>query len=298
MRQPWQITIWGVRGSFPMARPDYMTYGGNTSCVSAERGGAFVVLDAGSGLAQLGDYLLAQETAGTAETGQTATKRCLPASDTGRKRVDILISHMHLDHVMGLFSFAPFHRSDWDIHLYGEAVEGVGFSRQLGALLGKPFWPLGIDEFQASVTLHEIRAGESLTLPGTGGSRLTVRTLRGRHPGGSVYFRLEEEGRGGIVYALDCEPDEGLKRKLEAFARDAELLIWDASFAPGQERPGWGHSSWRQGLQTGRRAGAKRVLMTHYAIEYDDAFLQEQEALAGQEDKACLFAREGMVMRI
>ena len=296
MRQPWRITIWGVRGSFPMARPDYMAYGGNTSCISAECGGAFVVLDAGSGLAQLGEYLLAQE---ASKTGQTAAERCLPVSDTGRKRVDILISHMHLDHVMGLFSFAPFHRPDWDIHLYGEAGEGVGFFRQLRALLGKPFWPLGIDEFQASVTLHEIRAGESFSLPGADGGRLTVRTLRGRHPGGSVYFCLEGEGRGGgIVYALDCEPDETLERELEAFAKDAELLIWDAGFAPGQERPGWGHSTWRQGLQAGRRAGAKRVLMTHYAIEYDDAFLQEQETLAGQEDKACLFAREGMVIRI
>ena len=261
------VAVLGVRGSFPAAGGDFSEYGGNTSCFLADLGGETVILDAGSGLASLG------------------TAVPLPG---GRRRVHVLLSHLHLDHIMGLFPFSLLHDRSAEICLYGDA----GLRSRLGAVLGPPYWPLGLDGFPARVEIRELAPGARLTL----GEGVTVSTLRGNHPGDSLLYRLEGSGKT-LVYALDCEMDEAMRAALARFAQNADLLIWDATFAPNGLKKGWGHSTWREGLSLGRAAGVKRVLMAHYAPSYSDRFLSEQEKLAGA-DSRCLFAREGMVLQL
>ena len=259
------VAVLGVRGSFPMMGRDYLEYGGNTSCFLTDLGGETVILDAGSGLASLGAAVP------------------LPGR---RKRVHVLLSHPHLDHIMGLFDFPLLYDPAAEICLYGDA----GLRAWLGAVLGPPYWPLGLDDFQARVEVRELAPGARLML----GDGVTISTLRGNHPGDSLLYRLEGGGKA-LVYALDCEMNEDMSAALTSFAQDADLLIWDATFAPGDLKEGWGHSTWQEGLALGSLAGVKRVLMTHYAQNYTDGFLWEQEQLA-QTDSRCLFAREGMVL--
>ncbi len=85
---------------------------------------------------------------------------------------------------------------------------------------------------------------------------------------------------------------------MPSFARNSSLLIWNANFTKADNHPGWGQSAWEEGLALGRAAGAERILMTHYARDYQDAFLQEQERLAQQEYGACIFTWEGMVIAL
>ena len=97
--------------------------------------------------------------------------------------------------------------------------------------------------------------------------------------------------------------NDSLLPQLRAFAEGADLLIWDASFTDTDlaRHPGWGHSSWRQGIEMGKAAGVKMVLMTHFSNDYTDTFLHEQErqALAEAPDGiAVRFAREGMEVRL
>ena len=261
------VTVLGVRGSFPMTGGDYLEYGGNTSCFLADLGGQTVILDAGSGLASLGDGVP------------------LPG---GRGRVHVLLSHPHIDHIMGLFSFPLFHDPAAEVCLYGDK----GLRARLDAVLGPPYWPLGLDDFQARVEVRELAPGARLPL----GEDVVLSTLRGNHPGDSLLYRLEGGGKT-LVYALDCEMDRDVRTALAHFARNADLLIWDATFAPGELIKGWGHSTWQEGLALGGEAGVKRVLMTHYAQTYTDRFLSEQERLAGA-DSRCLFAKEGMVVQL
>ena len=261
------VAVLGVRGSFPAADGGFLEYGGNTSCFLADLGGETVILDAGSGLASLG------------------TAVPLPG---GRGRVHLLLSHLHLDHIMGLVSFPLFFDRSAEIRLYGDA----GLRSRLGAVLGPPYWPLGLDDFPAHVEIRELAPGARLAL----GEGVTVSTLRGNHPGDSLLYRLEGGGKT-LVYALDCEMDEHMRAALTDFAQNADLLIWDATFAPGRLRKGWGHSTWQEGLAVGGEAGVKRVLMAHYAQTYSDRFLSEQEKLA-RTDSRCLFAREGMVISL
>jgi len=228
-----------------------------------ETGGGTVVLDAGSGLSELG------------------------RSWKGG-RLDILLTHLHLDHIMGLVSFPPVFDPGAELHFYGR----TGFAQALDTLLSPPFWPVGFRDFPAAVRFHELSPGASFRL-----GDVEAGTLEGSHPNGALYYRLRGEGRS-LVYALDCELNEDIAPRLTDFARGADLLIWDANYAGADQHPGWGHSTWEQGLELGRRAGVGRVLMTHFDRGYTGEFLSRQEALARERDGACLFAREGMIIAL
>ena len=137
------VTVLGARGSFPVTGRDFLEYGGNTSCFLLDLGGETVILDAGSGLTSLG-------------TGVS-----LPG---GRKHIHILLSHPHLDHIMGLFSFPLLHDPEAEICLYGEAQDGTTLRSQLGAILGPPYWPLGLDDFRARIQVRELTPEVRLSL--------------------------------------------------------------------------------------------------------------------------------------
>lgn len=264
----WTVTVWGTRGAMSAAKADHLKYGGNTSCISVCCCGELVVFDAGSGIVQLDAARL-----------------------DGRqgKRVHLLFSHLHLDHVGGLIGFPLLQDPAVELHLYGEARDGVGLRAQLDRLFGPPYWPVGLDSLGATLTVREIGPDMQFS-PAKG---LSVRTLRSCHPNQSLIYRLDGMGRS-VVYTPDCELTDSIAPALTDFARGCDLLIWDANFAGADLQPGWGHSTWQQGLDIAHAAGAARVLMTHYDRSYTDVFLQAQERLARQKSDACIFAREGM----
>ncbi len=279
MKRTWNINVWGVRGSFPVPDVHFLTYGGNTSCISAEYGERLIVFDAGSGLLRLGESL----------------------AGTGKKRVDILLSHLHLDHVSGLFGFKPLYDRDMEIHLYGGCEEKGELSKRLEILTGHPYWPVGLQECFAHIEVHEIYPGEKFFLAGheeqTGDVRIS--TLRGKHPDQSILYRAESKDKA-VVYALDCEMDEEMFLSLKEFSKGSDLIIWDASFTREDlnRHTGWGHSSWEQGIALCREADIKKILMTHYSPEYPDSRLKTEEEKAKKSGVMCYFAKEGMGIEI
>lgn len=268
---PMEMKIWGVRGASPVPDRRFLQYGGNTSCISLHHGGNTLCFDAGSGLVNLLPQL-------------TET------------RLDILISHVHIDHIMGLFALGYLQSPEFEIHLYGEGRQGVSFRKQLETLFGSPYWPLGLQDITARLFIHEISQGEQFSIPGWQGAP-RVSTLRGNHPGGSLLYGLELGGLR-ITYALDCEMEGKMFARMEEFARGSRLLIWDANFTLEGFRQGWGHSTWQEGLELAHAAGVGQILMTHYSRDYTDDFLYEQELLAKKADSRCCFAKEGMTIKL
>lgn len=273
MQQACKLTVWGVRGSFPRSEKEYLGYGGNTSCFSLEWGEKLIVLDGGSGLARLGEALAGK----------------------GGKEIHILFSHLHMDHVMGLLYFAPMFHPETQIHLYGGSQGKDTLRISLERLFRNPYWPLEIGDFPAGITFHDIEAGQGFCIGS--GDGIAVDILSGCHPGGSLLYRLKCGGRS-VVYTLDCETDREMENRLAKFSQNADILIWDAHFAPADFKKGWGHSTWRQGISVKQAAGCGQILMTHYSWDYTDDFLKEQERLASAEDKGCKFAREGMEIKL
>lgn len=269
---PRSVSVFGVRGAFPTLDAPFREFGGNTSCMAMNCGEDLIVLDAGSGIVGLGAALAEQSR--------------LP-------RIHILLSHLHLDHIQGMMGFSALHNPEAVIHIYGEGRPPAVLRECLDRVLGPPYWPIGLDDVASRPEVHEIRPEESFLIA----EGITVRTLRGFHPNGSLLYRVEDEA-ASVVYALDCELTEDLFPRMAEFARSCSLLIWDANYTGPDLRPGWGHSTWKQGLDVARAAGAKQILMTHYDRNYTDAFLREQETLACEADENCLFAREGMVINL
>lgn len=259
-----KLSVRGVRGALPIADGRFLEYGGNTSCFCLEWDGRFLCFDAGSGLAG-----------------------SLPA---GAARADILISHLHVDHILGLYHLGVLRGPE--IHLYGGGSRGNSFREQLHTMLSRPYWPVDFENVQADIHIHEIKPGERVALPGAGDG-VRVFTMGGNHPDGSILYRVQI-GEINVVYALDCEMSEEMFSLLTQFAKGCSLLIWDANFTRADKRPGWGHSTWEEGIAAARAAGAKQILMTHYSREYTDDFLRKQEKLAAKECSFCFFAKEGM----
>ena len=79
-----KIILRGVRGSIPVTDPGTDHYGGNTSCIEVSEAGWHLILDGGSGM-RLCNHLKPEN-----------------------KRIDILLTHLHMDHIMGLGFFNPF----------------------------------------------------------------------------------------------------------------------------------------------------------------------------------------------
>lgn len=264
------MTILGVRGAFPVADRQFLEYGGNTSCIALRRGDRMLCLDAGSGFVGLCRQM------------------------EGVRRLDILIGHVHMDHVMGLFSLSACPCPE--IHIYGEARQGLSFEQQLRRLTDKPYWPVDIGDMGDRIHIHQIEAGEAWDLP-WGEDMIRVSTLRGYHPNGSILYQLAWAGQR-IVYVVDCEMSPDMEKAIADFARGCSLLIWDANYVREDKHVGWGHSTWEEGLAMAQTAGVEQILMTHYSTFFTDEFVREQEALAKARYGFCQFAREGMVIAL
>jgi len=264
-----EVRFWGTRGSLPAPGQATVRAGGNTSCVQVQAGDTCVVFDAGSGLRELG--------------------RALGAS--GPVRVHLLVSHYHWDHIMGLPFFEPLYRPDTELHFVGEPREGRGIEQLLKGQMVHPYFPVSMPEgVQAQCRHTDLRAGEGLSLPGG----VSVQTTRLFHPGDSMAYRLEFEGRA-VVYATDVEHHPDHDAALVELARGADLLIYDATYTEGeyQDHVGWGHSTWEAGVRAAQAAGVQRLAIFHHLPERDDDALDAIEAQAQALFAGAFVARDG-----
>jgi phosphoribosyl 1,2-cyclic phosphodiesterase len=136
--------LWGRRGTLAVPGPETERFGGNTSCVEVRGGdGTLLVLDAGTGIRRLGAAL----------------------GGHAPRRVHVLLTHLHMDHIQGLGFFAVLFDPQVETHLWGPARETQDLRDRLARYLSPPLFPVHLRELP-NVTLHEVPA----SLPG-GGSR-------------------------------------------------------------------------------------------------------------------------------
>jgi phosphoribosyl 1,2-cyclic phosphodiesterase len=246
------LRFWGTRGSVPTPGAATAAYGGNTSCVELASGRPEhrVVLDAGTGIRALGD--------------------ALPATVT---RVDILLTHLHMDHIIGLGFFKPLFRSDLEIHLWGPSSTTLPLRERLTRYLSPPLFPVRLRDLTSRPVLHDVPLG-TFELPG-----LAVHAALVCHPGPTVGYRLESESTT-VAYLPDHEPALGVRDFPEsprwtsghALAADADLLVHDAQFEMIEypEHRGWGHSALDHTLAFAAAAGVRHLVPFHHDPSHDD----------------------------
>jgi ribonuclease BN (tRNA processing enzyme) len=270
----------GVRGSLPSPRPETARYGGNTSCVEVRATpGALCVLDAGTGI--------------RAVDGKAAELR----------RVDVLLTHLHMDHILGLGFFRPLYQPDLEVHLWGPPSATQSLHARLTRYLSPPLFPVRLRDLPCRLQLHDAPRG-SFKLPG-----LTVTADLVCHPGPTLGYRLVGEDGGSLAYLSDHEPAlgtgtvEGLPGWTSgyALARRADVLIHDAQFTD-EEYPrhvGWGHSSVSHALAFATLAEVGCLIPFHHDPDHEDMALDAIWGSAGLgRDFDVLPAREGMEITI
>jgi phosphoribosyl 1,2-cyclic phosphodiesterase len=232
-------------------------------------GGRLFIVDAGTGIVALG-Y----------ELGSSAPLE-----------IDLLFSHLHLDHVTGLPFFKPaLAAEDRVIRTYCGHLEGASAAEALDRLYAPPLFPVGLDELPAQFEHHGFRAGETLSF--ADGARVETHPLN--HPGGATGYRFTHDGRS-LCYISDIEHTEPWPDpKLVEFVRGADLMIYDGMFAEADYPccKGWGHSTWQKGVELARAAGAKALAIFHLYPGHTDAELKRMEAEMQAEMPTAFVARE------
>jgi phosphoribosyl 1,2-cyclic phosphodiesterase len=261
-----------VRGSVCASGPGFREFGGRTPCVEVRCGEHLFIVDAGTGLTALGAELI----------------------DDGPEEIDILFSHLHLDHISGLPFFKPALMGNRLIRTYCGNLGGANAKEALDRVYAPPIFPVRLDQLPSRFEHRGFKAGETLEFPD--GSAVGTTPLQ--HPNGATGYRFAHSGRV-VCYISDIEhslpwPPADLVR----FVHGADLVIYDGMFSEA-EYPrcrGWGHSTWAKGVDLCRAAEVKALAIFHLHPAHDDASLLASEAELKAAMPTAFVAREGQAL--
>jgi phosphoribosyl 1,2-cyclic phosphodiesterase len=255
LRKPSHLTaqFWGTRGSYPVSDRRVARYGGNTACVEVRLGERLFIIDAGSGIVDLGTKV-AQE---------------------GITSVDILLSHLHHDHILGLGFFEPLFKAGTRVTIHCGHLGGQSAEEPLNLFFKPPLFPIPIQEIAADLRHVGFTAGETLLFE----DGISIRTCPLNHPGGACGYRFDHEDRS-LCYLSDMEHTaDGPPPGLVSFVRDSDLVIYDGMFTEAEydRFRGWGHSTWNAGIQLCQEADARALALFHHHPRRTDVELDEIE---------------------
>ncbi len=268
------VRFCGVRGSIAAPGPHTARYGGNTSCVEMRCGGRLLVFDAGSGIRLLGQHLQ--------QEGHPAD-------------LDLLFSHSHLDHIVGLPFFAPCYDARSRLRIWaGHLKPPSGIESVLSKMMAAPLFPVPIGILAAKLTFNDFTAGDTLT-PHPG---IDIRTAPLNHPNGATGYRVEHGGKS-VAYITDTEHQPARRdRNVMRLVERADLMIYDSTYTD-DEYPAhrdWGHSTWQEGVRIADAAKVGRLVIFHHDPDHDDAFMDGIAAAAAARRPGTVVASEGLVL--
>lgn len=263
-----RLKLWGVRGSIPVPGASTVRYGGNTACVEVRADGELIVLDAGSGIRELGNAL---------------------EKEFGSKPIDVslLITHLHWDHIMGFPFFRPSYDDKNNIHIFGYDTEDGSLREILKGQMTTPFFPIALYDLPGKIQFENLKSMDFNI------GKVRVRARRMNHPGICVGYRVFG-GQHSISYLPDHEPYEACKLHsseatestpeqvqqraredragLVEFLQGSDVLILDAQYTDEEYRThvGWGHGSLSAGVSMAADAGVRRLILFHHDPKHDD----------------------------
>ena len=287
------VRFWGVRGSIPTPGPRTRRYGGNTSCVEVRVDDTILIFDAGTGLREFGVQL---------------SRVARPLT------LHLFLSHPHWDHIQGFPFFGPVYSKTTTLSVYGPHGDDKNY-QLLSGQMSNAYFPVRFSDLGAKIVSRSF-SGESVRI-----DDVTVTAFGQKHPGGSVGFRVEHQGRS-VVFATDSELDQLLLdpeqparepnalRKLPAelitAVKGADLLIADAQYTDQEyaQKVGWGHPRATTVVDFAAQARVRRLALTHHDPMHSDREVelmvmecQERAEQRGAELEV-FAAREGVTLKV
>ncbi len=256
-----RVMVLGSRGSASVEGSSFSVYGGATSCTYVEAGGKYLVLDGGSGI------------------------MTLPYVMGSGKEIHLMLSHMHIDHISGMFVCPSFFDPGNTVNIYIEKKDGMGAQERFLEVMREPIWPVGPEMFTAKVNFIDRDTEFSI-------GDVKIATMQGSHPGGVVCYKIECDGKS-LVYMTDCEITKDNIFSFATFAKGCTLLLCDGQYKHDEmhNRRGFGHSSWEQVAELAYMCGSPEIGIIHHDPIRTDMELYNMNALLQKVYPRGFFAR-------
>ncbi len=275
-----KVSLWGVRGSIQTSGPETKDYGSRTSCTQVSENDNILILDAGSGIELFN---------ATAYPG---------------KIVNVLLTHLHMDHILGLGFFKPFFDQGKEVHIWGPTAPTQSLRTRLSRYLSPPLFPVLLRDLPCQIIFHEI-GNSDFVIDG-----FNIKSRYIIHPGPTIGFRIE--GKNSVfTYMPDHEPALGYNGIINDpdwisgydLAKDADLLYHDGQYTANEYKTkvGWGHSSMEDALLFTTYCHAKRLLIAHHDPSHTDEQIKnifENLQLSHKYAFDYTMAREGMEIEL
>jgi phosphoribosyl 1,2-cyclic phosphodiesterase len=248
------IKCWGSRGSVPVSGPEYLKYGGDTTCLEIRtKSDHILIVDLGTGIRRLGNNLI----------------------DADRYEYHFLLTHGHWDHVIGFPFFKPnlYRKSSYLMH--SGPFHKDYFRKMLSKVLSPPNFPLRCSDIVAKMTFIKDPPGQFEI------GSLSVTPFPLSHPNTGSGYKFVEDGSSfifltdnelGFVHPGGCSFNDYLR-----FCRDADFLIHDAEYTPEEYETTrrWGHSAYTDVLGLAKEANVKKLGLFHLNQERTDQQMDE-----------------------
>jgi phosphoribosyl 1,2-cyclic phosphodiesterase len=275
------LRFWGTRGSIPAPGANTVRYGGNTPCIEVRTETDWlIVLDAGTGMRELGRSLVARAN-GNGIAG------------------DIFLTHAHWDHIQGIPFFAPIFQQGNHFTIWGSKTLETSIDQVIRDQMSPVVFPVAFDGLSAQIDFREIAEERHA------GNGYEVKAFAVRHPGGALGYRFSGADNSGhsFVYISDNElgtgavqvAGDGWRRDLVEFIRGATLLVHDAFYTTDEYEAhrGWGHSTYEDAVALALDAGVDELVLFHHKPERSDDEVDQCVARARE-----LVARRGGKLRV
>lgn len=259
------IRFWGTRGSIPVSGVMYQRNGGHTSCLEVHSKGHTLIIDAGTGIQNLGKELM----------------------QGSARHISLVIGHTHWDHIIGFPFFDPAYCKDFTIDIYAAKGFNKNLKELFSGMLDYDYFPIRLEELQANLRFHELD-GSPIKV-----GDLSVHYTYANHPGATLCFRIDGLERK-VGYATDNElfvgyhgdpkeiheDHELLKnyRGLLDFYKGCEVIVHEAQYTPDEykSKVGWGHSSISNAAIFIKYCKPKEWVFTHHDPTHTDDMLREK----------------------
>jgi phosphoribosyl 1,2-cyclic phosphodiesterase len=294
------VRFWGVRGSIPCPGQDTVIYGGNTTCLEIRADNRLIIVDLGTGVRSLGDWLLAND-----------------LKKYGKIDADIFVTHTHWDHILGFPMFAPAYIPGSELRIIGPiSFENDSLKSIIETQLSYRYWPVRAGELAANIEYNQIK--ETTVDLGDG---LTVTSKLLNHPVICLGYRFDYQGKS-ITAVFDHEPfrnlfskteshaEEGIDKegeiaaaeeneKINQFIRNTDILIHDTQYTAEEysKHIGWGHASFDHAIEAVKGNDIKKLIFFHHDPSHTDSELEKLEKqYAKNKQVKIIMAREGTAL--
>jgi phosphoribosyl 1,2-cyclic phosphodiesterase len=245
-----KVILHGTRGAYPTSTPDNQKYGGDTPCIEIIHNNERLIIDAGTGIIGI-DW-----------------NKYDP-----KKRLDILLTHLHMDHIQGLGFCKPLFDPNRKVHIWGPGGSIYPLQTRLTRFLSPPLFPVILRDIPSQPIIHEL-----------GKSNLEIGSFKVSstfiiHPGPTLGYRISCGGKT-LTYIPDHEPMIGQLKLYDDdkwvsgfdLAFETDLLIHDSQYESDEymQKVGWGHSSIQICAEFASRTKAGRLILFHHDPAHSD----------------------------